>query len=220
MHTTIATIAHCLGGIPIIYHTLSVNLLATLAKLLDTPSSSHSVDTPYLNADLNASQVSCASPRITSTLSLYRIGFSIPAYPVLPTVRFDTKTNLLFHTRNTGIPYMLQLGSSSAALLILHNIYRVERAKRHELVSSFAALLSSFECQHTTTYLLTVSLAPITIVTSVFSKSSLISSISYTISYGTLASANNTLSCPGILPATKHRHTKERTRKSTREIRE
>jgi len=68
---------------------------------------------------------------------------------------------------------------------------------------------------------LTVSLAPITRVTSVSLKSSLISSISrttvghhgisgrfgvtkdlYLLSYGTEASARRTLHCPGIRPAT------------------
>mmetsp|Transcript_14858 Transcript_14858/g.42057 ORF Transcript_14858/g.42057 Transcript_14858/m.42057 type:complete len:265 (-) Transcript_14858:260-1054(-) len=49
---------------------------------------------------------------------------------------------------------------------------------------------------------LTVSFAPITNVKSVSSKSSLISSISSTISYGTPASARRTLSCPGMRPAT------------------
>ena len=50
--------------------------------------------------------------------------------------------------------------------------------------------------------LLTVSEAPSTIDTSVSAKSSLHSSSSYTISYGTPASANKTFNCPGILPAT------------------
>ncbi len=47
-----------------------------------------------------------------------------------------------------------------------------------------------------------MSLAPITITTSVSSKSSLISSISSTMSYGTLASASSTFMWPGRRPAT------------------
>jgi len=47
-----------------------------------------------------------------------------------------------------------------------------------------------------------VSFAPITKLKSHYSNSSLISSISNTISYGTPASANNTFNYPGILPAT------------------
>ncbi|CSR74945.1 Uncharacterised protein [Shigella sonnei] len=49
---------------------------------------------------------------------------------------------------------------------------------------------------------LTVSLAPITSTVSVSAKSSLISSISSTMSYGTFASASNTFICPGKRPAT------------------
>lgn len=49
---------------------------------------------------------------------------------------------------------------------------------------------------------LTVSLAPMTSVRSVSGKSSLISSISSTMSYGTLASASSTLHWPGMRPAT------------------
>lgn len=49
---------------------------------------------------------------------------------------------------------------------------------------------------------LTMSLAPTTKTKSVFSKSSLISSISNTISYGIPTSANKTFNYPGILPAT------------------
>ena len=47
-----------------------------------------------------------------------------------------------------------------------------------------------------------MSLAPITIATSVFGKSSLISSISNTMSYGTFASASSTFMWPGMRPAT------------------
>lgn len=83
-------------------------------------------------------------------------------------------TCLASQTCNTGIPAIIELGSSSAAEL-------------------------------------TVSLAPITIARSEFyctficclpvsEKSSLISSISRTISYGTPASASNTFNWPGILP--------------------
>uniref|UniRef100_A0A2M3ZUJ7 Putative secreted peptide n=1 Tax=Anopheles braziliensis TaxID=58242 RepID=A0A2M3ZUJ7_9DIPT len=50
--------------------------------------------------------------------------------------------------------------------------------------------------------LLTVSFAPITSTKSVSEKSSLISSISSTSSYGTPASASSTFNCPGIRPAT------------------
>ena len=49
---------------------------------------------------------------------------------------------------------------------------------------------------------LTMSLAPITIATSVVGKSWLISSISRTMSYGTLASASSTFMWPGSRPAT------------------
>ena len=49
---------------------------------------------------------------------------------------------------------------------------------------------------------LTVSLAPMTRTTSVFLKSSLISSISRTMSYGTCASASSTFMWPGRRPAT------------------
>ncbi|MNS92563.1 hypothetical protein D3C72_1267060 [compost metagenome] len=49
---------------------------------------------------------------------------------------------------------------------------------------------------------LTMSLAPTTSTTSAFSKSSLISSISSTMSYGTRASASSTFMCPGKRPAT------------------
>eukprot|EP00964_Phaeocystis_antarctica_P013194 scaffold7232_cov63-Phaeocystis_antarctica.AAC.2 len=45
-------------------------------------------------------------------------------------------------------------------------------------------------------------LAPMTSTTSEAGRSSLISSISSTTSYGTPASASNTLSCPGMRPAT------------------
>ena len=48
----------------------------------------------------------------------------------------------------------------------------------------------------------TMSFAPIMIEVSTPGKSSFISSISKTISYGTLASAKSTFICPGILPAT------------------
>ena len=48
----------------------------------------------------------------------------------------------------------------------------------------------------------TMSLAPMTITTSVVGKSSLISSISLTISYDTLASASSTFMWPGNRPAT------------------
>ena len=48
----------------------------------------------------------------------------------------------------------------------------------------------------------TISFDPITITTSVLGKSSLISSISKTISYGTLASARSTFIWPGKRPAT------------------
>ena len=47
-----------------------------------------------------------------------------------------------------------------------------------------------------------MSLAPITIATSVSGKSSLISSISSTMSYGTFASASSTFMWPGMRPAT------------------
>ena len=47
-----------------------------------------------------------------------------------------------------------------------------------------------------------MSLAPITMTTSVSGKSSLISSISRTMSYGTFASASSTFMCPGRRPAT------------------
>ena len=50
--------------------------------------------------------------------------------------------------------------------------------------------------------LLTVSLAPITSTRSASLKSSLISSSSSTMSYGTPASASSTFSCPGMRPAT------------------
>ncbi len=49
---------------------------------------------------------------------------------------------------------------------------------------------------------LTVSFAPTTIATSHSAISEFISSISINFSYGTLASANKTFICPGILPAT------------------
>ena len=49
---------------------------------------------------------------------------------------------------------------------------------------------------------LTISLAPTTITKSVSGKSSLISYISNTMSYGTPTSARRTFNCPGILPAT------------------
>jgi len=52
----------------------------------------------------NVSHVSFASPNNTSMLSLYRIGFSIPVYPVLPIVLFRTNTFSDCHTRRTGIP--------------------------------------------------------------------------------------------------------------------
>ena len=47
-----------------------------------------------------------------------------------------------------------------------------------------------------------MSLAPMTIATSVSGKSSLSSSISNTMSYGTLASASSTFMWPGMRPAT------------------
>ncbi len=49
---------------------------------------------------------------------------------------------------------------------------------------------------------LTISLAPTTITRSVSGNSSLISSISCTISYGTPTSAKSTFNYPGIRPAT------------------
>lgn len=49
---------------------------------------------------------------------------------------------------------------------------------------------------------LTVSFAPITRTTEVLPRSSLMSSISRTMSYGTLASARSTFMCPGSRPAT------------------
>mmetsp|Transcript_24032 Transcript_24032/g.77162 ORF Transcript_24032/g.77162 Transcript_24032/m.77162 type:complete len:325 (+) Transcript_24032:1279-2253(+) len=79
--------------------------------------------------------------------------------------RFITITFLASHTCSTGMPAMIELGSSMAAEL-------------------------------------TVSLAPTTRQMSVSLKSSLISSISSTMSYGTPASASSTLSCPGMRPAT------------------
>ena len=48
----------------------------------------------------------------------------------------------------------------------------------------------------------TMSLAPMISTTSVSGKSSLISSISKTMSYGTDASASSTFMCPGSRPAT------------------
>ena len=48
----------------------------------------------------------------------------------------------------------------------------------------------------------TMSLAPMTTETSTSGKSSLISSISKTMSYGTLASASSTFMWPGMRPAT------------------
>mmetsp|Transcript_43435 Transcript_43435/g.143729 ORF Transcript_43435/g.143729 Transcript_43435/m.143729 type:complete len:299 (+) Transcript_43435:228-1124(+) len=79
--------------------------------------------------------------------------------------RFITITFLASHTCSTGMPAMIELGSSMAAEF-------------------------------------TVSLAPTTRQMSVSLKSSLISSISSTMSYGTPASASSTLSCPGMRPAT------------------
>ena len=49
---------------------------------------------------------------------------------------------------------------------------------------------------------LVTSLAPITSTTSVRLNSGLISSISLSCGYGTLASASSTFMCPGIRPAT------------------
>merc|ERR1711972_585314 len=99
-----------------------------------------------------------------AVFSLKKIGLSTAAYPT-PSDLFITTTWPAFHTRRTGIPAIMELGSSSAAEL-------------------------------------TVSLAPMTRARSVSGKSSLISSISKTTSYGTPASASKTFNCPGILPAT------------------